>query len=372
MDDILDHEERFWRRHGHYETDASADTWTIIRARQLIVAATLLGGFPTQEEAKRISTNILGESPRDEDLIQLNRIYGVNESDSPPYIDSLQPDLLGEAMVLRLIRAKSKRSTDYVTRVFDQAPKVQLQRGFEILGRIGTDNQEEAKPWIRDLLKQDLSLRTVSAFLAARNVATRTAFSPLADVIQELLERENMVELAPVLESLGIPDTTVSMRKLAAWVNNTLVVMQSQEGTGRDQEHVLAERARRLNNLCVSLSELGRREEALASAEEAAGIYRRLSEKNPDAFLPDLAMSLNNLGNRLSELGRREEALASAEEALDIYWPFFEKFPQAFARNTGIVLINVQRLLTKLGHQPSLQFQGCLSRFATLFGSKGK
>ena len=29
-------------------------------------------------------------------------------------------------------------------------------------------------------------------------------------------------------------------------------------------------------------------------------------------------MSLNNLGNRLSELGRREEALAAAREAVEL------------------------------------------------------
>jgi tetratricopeptide (TPR) repeat protein len=35
-------------------------------------------------------------------------------------------------------------------------------------------------------------------------------------------------------------------------------------------------------------------------------------------FLPDLAMSLNNLGASLSQLGRREEALAATQEAVDI------------------------------------------------------
>ena len=35
-------------------------------------------------------------------------------------------------------------------------------------------------------------------------------------------------------------------------------------------------------------------------------------------FTPDLAVSLNNLANRLSELGRREEALAAAQEAADL------------------------------------------------------
>ena len=49
-------------------------------------------------------------------------------------------------------------------------------------------------------------------------------------------------------------------------------------------------------------------------------LYRALAQTSPDAFLPDLARSLNNLGHQaLSELGRREEALAATQEAVDIY-----------------------------------------------------
>jgi tetratricopeptide (TPR) repeat protein len=73
-----------------------------------------------------------------------------------------------------------------------------------------------------------------------------------------------------------------------------------------------------LNNLGILLSGLGRREEALAPTEEAAALYRRLAEAQPAAYLPDLAGSLNNLGILLSGLGRREEALAATDEAVEI------------------------------------------------------
>jgi hypothetical protein len=52
-----------------------------------------------------------------------------------------------------------------------------------------------------------------------------------------------------------------------------------------------------LNNLGTFFSEVGRREEALAPAEEAVTIYRCLAEANPAAYLPDLAMSLAAQGN---------------------------------------------------------------------------
>ncbi|RKM86463.1 hypothetical protein SFRA_033305, partial [Streptomyces xinghaiensis] len=68
-------------------------------------------------------------------------------------------------------------------------------------------------------------------------------------------------------------------------------------------------------NLAIRLSEVGRREEALAPAEEAVRLRRELAEVNPAAYLPNLAGALNNLAIQLSEVGRREEALAPAEEA---------------------------------------------------------
>jgi len=55
-------------------------------------------------------------------------------------------------------------------------------------------------------------------------------------------------------------------------------------------------------------------EEALTAAQEAGDLYRALARARPEAFTPDLAMSLNNLAVMLSELGRREEALAILEE----------------------------------------------------------
>jgi hypothetical protein len=82
-------------------------------------------------------------------------------------------------------------------------------------------------------------------------------------------------------------------------------------------------------------SEAGQRQEALATATQAAEHYRQLAQANPAAFLPDLAMSLNNLANRQSEAGQRQEALAVFEDAarnlragpaaeLTVRWAFWQ------------------------------------------------
>jgi hypothetical protein len=54
-----------------------------------------------------------------------------------------------------------------------------------------------------------------------------------------------------------------------------------------------------LNNLAIRLSEMGRRAEALAPAQEAVELRRTLAQRNPDAFQPDLAASLGMFGQIL-------------------------------------------------------------------------
>ena len=99
------------------------------------------------------------------------------------------------------------------------------------------------------------------------------------------------------------------------------------------------------------LSNLGRREEALAASEEAVKIYRELAASEPDAFLPNLAMSLNNLSADLSALGRREEALAASEEAVKIYRELAASQPDAFLPNVAMSLNNLGNRLSNIGRR---------------------
>lgn len=65
---------------------------------------------------------------------------------------------------------------------------------------------------------------------------------------------------------------------------------------------LLADLAKILRNLHIDLSAAGRPEETLATAEEAAGIWRRLAEADPAAHKSDLARSLDSLGTLPPEL----------------------------------------------------------------------
>jgi tetratricopeptide (TPR) repeat protein len=99
------------------------------------------------------------------------------------------------------------------------------------------------------------------------------------------------------------------------------------------------------------LSDLERREEALAAVEKAVEIYRGLAETRPDAFLPDLAMSLNSLSNCLSDLDRTQEALAVIDEAVAIHRGLAEARPDTFLPNLSMSLNNRSGCLSGLGRR---------------------
>ena len=120
---------------------------------------------------------------------------------------------------------------------------------------------------------------------------------------------------------------------------------------GTRPDAFLPDLAASLNNIGGDLSDLGRREEALAASQEAVDIRRRLAETQPDAFLPGLATSLNNTGAMLSNLGRREEALAASQEAVDIRRRLAGTRPGAFLPYLATSLNNLGEDLSNLGRR---------------------
>ena len=109
----------------------------------------------------------------------------------------------------------------------------------------------------------------------------------------------------------ALPNSTLSLRVLAAELTDRIVRLLRESaaaGTGESPVELRSLYAGSLNNLGNRLSDLGRREGALAAAQEATDLYRRLAAERPDAFRPDLATSLNNLANRLGAVSGRVES----------------------------------------------------------------
>lgn len=144
-----------------------------------------------------------------------------------------------------------------------------------------------------------------------------------------------------------LPPRTIALRERAVVVD---VLMAAVLRASCDQG-VLPELSRVLNNLGVSLTYLGRHEEALRAADEAARMSRQLAAGQPDGSLPALAIALDNLGNALSFVGRSEDALKTTDEAVQIYRQLAAQAPGAFLKYLGRSLNNLSSRFTAL-HRP--------------------
>ncbi len=118
------------------------------------------------------------------------------------------------------------------------------------------------------------------------------------------LARYNL-ELAELLAGLNRPELALNHAREALTLAQAV-----------DDEALQAESWHQIGRLSWMLGEF---RGGLAAAKKATALYRRLAERYPNRYLPDMAMSLTTLANRLSEMGRREEALTAAEGEVGLY-----------------------------------------------------
>nr|WP_241758448.1 tetratricopeptide repeat protein [Myxococcus landrumus] len=350
MDVILDHEERFWEMRAQQAAVPLAMQRSF--ARQLVAAATLRGGFPDASTASSIASRLLGHTPALEDralLLLLQRVYQRPGEASGAFLPALEPDLLGEGIVLRVaspVLQGDRPPSDWIERVFpadDTSQAVSI--GLEVLGRASTSHPNVVLHWLKQLLAGPLRPRARLALKAAKVVGKRTAFSALGLVLAERLQTDGDAGLARELEDDGIPDRTLSLRRVAEWVSRTL--LEALPASGPDE--VLDQRARHLDAFGRRLSHLGRNQEALPVMHEAVQLYRELGTRHPKKFEPNLASSIDHLGGILSELGRHEEALKALHDAADLRRVLMQDSPAKFRADFAISLNNVALVLNYLG-----------------------
>jgi hypothetical protein len=186
MDEVLDHEQRYWLGDRR---DPSPDLESL--ARELVAAATLRGGLSKPEARKLCERLVERPRTRDDDLLlaQLHRTYA--SSDPTKYLPGLQPDLLGEAIVSRVAAEQSNAA--WIERVIDPGDDAHaIRTAFTVLERTAPMNAPLVHPWIDQLLRTDLLARAVLALRVAKAVALRTALSPLGDLLGSALAREGI------------------------------------------------------------------------------------------------------------------------------------------------------------------------------------
>jgi tetratricopeptide (TPR) repeat protein/nucleoside phosphorylase len=345
--DAVDHEYHLFWKKAQGEVRSTA----FERAAFRLVAALTLRGRTARHDLAALDAQVKGPSVEREGLRGSEPFHDLVADLYPPppamgagYVGGLEPDLLGETLIRRVLSAPTTEPL-YLEQVAQGAGEAEVATMLRVLGRIGQRAPEVTERWLVAFLANDGARRALPAWRAALALAEDSPHARLGQLLaRQLAQGPPPPELAQTIEQ-QLPERTVSLRELAVWaVEARLAALPATEAAR-------AERARLQNRLGVGLSEVGRREEALRATQEAVELRRALAEARPDVFLPDLASSLNNLGSRLRELGRREEALLATQEAVGLRRALAEARPDAALPNLAISLTNLGAMLRELGRR---------------------
>ena len=345
---------------------------TLTAAASLSAAMSLLAALPNQAEVTRLGAEALA--------VWAHRLYA-----GPGYWNPVRPDLLAEQQladtpqlsVLTAAAARLAASQPWEADVLAQL-LAELTRG--------APNQPAIRSALDELLGEALPSIVLRAVYGDH--------AGLADLASLALQQAPQPALAAKLAGL-MPEHSVRLAALAATLASQHVThcrTNTKEGPdaaerlasslhdlslrlsdlGRREEALAASTeavsiirelaaarpetsrpilAGALNTLSILLGDLGRREEALAASMEAAGLFRKLATARPEAFRPTLAMSLNTLSNQLDGLGRREAALAAIQEATGIYRKLAAVRPEVFRPMLATVLTTLSLRLKGLGQR---------------------
>ena len=316
--------------------------------RRGLSQVTLVAGVETRRAAERLfsaDTHFGERPPSDLPLDELSRLYASGKSG----IAALEPDLVGEHEVASL---GDERLVDACLAWIaslpapDRSPRRRAL--LTVLQRATRAEHGEEAEEAAAMLSHLLAASDAEIMVDVVAVAVETP-GRLAALLEAAVPTIPENVLAAV--ETALPDQTVALAAVA----DAVAARREREARAGDASDVgddrLAALAEILHQRGRTLAALGRREEALAAAEEAVAIYRRLAAARPDAFEPDLAASLSNLGSRLSAIGRREEALAATEEAVAIYRRLAAARPDAFEANLAASLNNLGYWLQDIGRR---------------------
>ncbi|MGO9170544.1 MAG: toll/interleukin-1 receptor domain-containing protein [Rhodomicrobium sp.] len=283
-------------------------------------------------------------------LRTLTRVYGRVDGGAGP----IEPDLLGEHHVAGIADGELIEGCLAWIETQPEAGREKRRRDFiTTLQRATRKEHGEKAAKAADLLDY-LILHHMPALAGDFVAVMAETPGQLQSRIEAALDALDLDALRAL--DLALPSMHLRLLELALSVSSrhaalakaAIASLETGAADPERREFALDRAAGAFHQYGIRLSALGKREEALAAAQEAVAIRRRLAEARPDAFLPGLALSLNNLGNGLSELGRREEALAAAQEAVAIRRRLAEARPDAFLPDLALSLGALSQILAGL------------------------
>jgi tetratricopeptide (TPR) repeat protein len=162
----------------------------------------------------------------------------------------------------------------------------------------------------------------------------------------------------------ALPGSSVVLRAHALSIRQKLVerfqyyASRQLDDTGDLSVDLLSAIAVHLLKLSNSQSQVGERERALDSAEEALTIYRKLVQRDRETFLPNLSILLNNLAILQGAMGKREQALITGNEAVTIGRELVRRDRVTFLANLAMTVTNLCSLQSASGQRQQARATG--------------
>lgn len=334
---LLNHERRYWAK-------ALADT-PIYQpenyAQHLLALATLSGGFATPKQAKTFFGNGLTTSEFTALFNALVPLYPASRQG----LQTVQPDLLGEALVAKALAETNGEELLNET-LGNHADSVIQHHALTVIARLS-----DHRPLLETRLTEALTRHFCHCHKAIVEVAieTRSQLSTLAQTAFTNLPPAEKSQAAGLLTPL-LQNESVELARLACAIDLFTMEKSKKKLAKKPKDTKLqAEHADSLYNLSISLDRLGDNKQAIRFAEKALIIYKCLAKDNPVRFESNYARSLNSYGNCLSNVGRDEEAIGYAKDALDIQQRLAAKKPDHFEQDYAMYLNNYAISLLDMG-----------------------
>jgi tetratricopeptide (TPR) repeat protein len=376
--DVLDREGRYWRESL---LQAGLEVDDRIAGRAVAIATLTFAQNEDRAEQALAAIPELANPSEEATRRRLARwLHQLYPGEDSSWFRPIEPDLVGESHITRVLQ----EVPSLVTRLVAVLDREQLKQALTILTRSARSSSAVA-----DALRAAIATNLDVTWEPLVAVAEETG-EPAGKILAMAVATDPRPHVVVGLMR-ALPGSTVALRQVAVVTTSAAIDLAERQGgagpreiaglsdalsgrlsdVGRLEEALEsaeravelrrplaspepefeAEFAASLNNLANRLSEVGRKAEALASSREAVGLYRTLATAEPNTYKPDLAMSLNNLANRLGDVGDRQASLRAGIEAREIRSELVATEPAKFEADLAMSLSNLANQFAAVGQR---------------------
>ncbi len=258
----------------------------------------------------------------------------AGEAETARWFSPLQPDLLGEALVARVLPDVLDDAVETSSIIDGLLARITQTHAVELLSTLNRSARDHHSA--EQALRRCLQTRFASLWRPAIDAAQRTG-DPLASLLAHALIDSPMPQEAREILA-EIPRQTMTLRKLAfvaaaqanIGVQQAIRAARAADPSKPPPTSLLVEMANTIAEHSRRMADVGQIELALDEAENAVKLWRilRSDEGQPElAGHYDLAGALTSLASQLANDGQHERAEQEINEAVTLYEELIELDP---------------------------------------------